>query len=87
MATITYADVQAVLIKMREDGCRAQTQRNVFNVLRGVLNEARDRGALTHNPADRLARKLPSSQRHEGRRAQVTRRQQHGLSGAVDMRQ
>jgi integrase len=59
ISSISYADVQELIDDMVKAGRRPQTVRNVFNVVRGVLDYAVDAGYIRTNPAVRLRKHLP----------------------------
>ncbi len=63
VGSITNLDVQRLLADLANK--RPQTVRNVFNVLRGVLDEAVDAGYLRANPCSRFAKKMPKADRTE----------------------
>lgn len=63
VGSITHLDVQRLLTDL--SGKRPQTVRNVFNVLRGVMDEAVDAGYLRANPCSRFAKKMPKQDRTE----------------------
>ena len=65
VAGLTYDDCQAVLVAMRKAGRHGQTVRNVYNVMRGVLDEAVASGCLAVNPAVAARRALPRSTTRE----------------------
>jgi integrase len=67
ISSVTYADVQGLINEMVEAGRRPQTVRNVFNVVRGVLDYAVDAGYIRSNPAVRLRKHLPKGQTSEPR--------------------
>ena len=67
ISSVSYADVQGLINEMVEAGRRPQTVRNVFNVVRGVLDYAVDAGYIRSNPAVRLRKHLPKGDSAEPR--------------------
>lgn len=59
IASIGFDDVQALIVRMVDDGKAPQTVRNVFNVVRGVLGYAVKAGYTRTNPALLLSDDLP----------------------------
>ncbi len=67
ISAVTYADVQGLINEMVAAGRKPQTVRNVFNVVRGVLDFAVDAGYIRTNPAARLRKHLPKGESTEAR--------------------
>lgn len=65
VATLTYDDCQAIVNAMRKANRNAQTVRNVYNVMRGVLDEAVERKCIAINPAQPLRKRLPARSARE----------------------
>src|SRR5829696_4216970 len=66
VASLTYEDAAAVFAKMRKAGRSAQTQRNVFTVIKGVFDEAAVSKCIPANPvAGYRKRLLPKATQHE----------------------
>jgi integrase len=61
VGSITHLEVQQLLTDLSER--KPQTVRNVFNVLRGVMDEAVDAGYVRANPCQRFAKKMPAANR------------------------
>ncbi|MDQ1629451.1 MAG: hypothetical protein QOI54_3195 [Actinomycetota bacterium] len=61
VSSITYDDCASVLVAMRTAGRHGQTVRNVYNVMRGVLDQAVEAGCIAVNPATPLRKRLPRS--------------------------
>lgn len=59
IASLGFDDVQALIVRMVDDGKAPQTVRNVFNVVRGVLGYAVKAGYTRTNPALLVSDDLP----------------------------